>query len=69
VDQFVSMTGAQPPKPVLYYDYVAPEVAPAQSELLTAMRPAWQVYGGIGLALSAIVAFGIMCYRCRKKDK
>jgi cytochrome c553 len=66
VDGFIAMTGAQPPKPLVHYDYVAPEEVAAPSSFLTETRPAWQVYGGLGLALAAFVTFGIMCYRCRK---
>ncbi|MEZ0397229.1 MAG: hypothetical protein ABWK53_12475 [Anaerolineales bacterium] len=66
VDEFVAMTGAQLPALTVYYDYVPPEVSPSQASFLTEMRPAWQVYSGYGLALAAVVAFGIMCYRCRK---
>ncbi len=66
VEAFVAMTGAHSPGPALHYDYAAPEVAPAQSSFLTEMRPAWQVYGGLGLALAAVVTFGILCYLCRR---
>ncbi len=66
VDAFVQMTGAHPPALAVHYDYAAPEVSPARSSFLTEMRPAWQVYSGYGLAVAAVVAFGIMCYRCRK---
>lgn len=66
LEQFVAMTGAQPPAPVAHYDYVPPEVPEAQASFLTEMRPAWQVYGGLGLALAAVVTFGILCYLCRR---
>lgn len=66
VHAFEEMTGAHPPDVAIHYDYAAPEVAPAHSSFLTEMRPAWQVYSGIGLALAAFITFGIMCYLCRK---